>query len=227
MQEFLYYAGEFMSEHSLITAFFTCIMPWIALASIVALCCKTPRVGGLASAAILVYVVFLLFVGAYAVFVPDDYRPPVQSRSVATTRPAVTARPTSTPRATTAPLSFDPQRYFGHVNVKRHYENNHPETYRYIYKYAENPEAYLYTYDGIWGDLQDYIGDGIPFDTLTPYEQSLVDYPEPGAYIWVVSGRSTYHNTPDCFTLLRSTEVERYAYSSHVYYNPCSKCVGD
>lgn len=107
------------------------------------------------------------------------------------------------------------------------YDREYPATWAYICKNADDPYEYVEYYDSVWGDLQRYHGDGVPFDTLTSYEQSLVHYPEKGSYIYFASKTSkTYHSTAKCYTLLKSNVVSRLATISS-RFEPCSKCVGE
>lgn len=150
---------------------------------------------------------------------------PVIRSDVAIVTPTSTPRPTATPRRTAAPA---PMRTSSAASpLSFYYQMNYPMTWGYISKYSSAPESYLQTYDRIWGDLQRYHGDGIPFDTLSRYEQSLVNYPGIGSYIYFANASSReYHSTVYCYTLLRSNPVQRSSrYASQ--YNPCSKCVGD
>lgn len=134
--------------------------------------------------------------------------------------------PVSTSRTTTA--SPVPQSStYSRSNLANYYRNEFPQVWGWIVKYADDPYSYIIFYDRIWGDLQEYHGDGMPFHTLTYYEQSLVHYPARGQYIWMASGSTTYHNTPDCYTLLRSKQIIRYPYAARIHYYPCSKCVGE
>lgn len=113
------------------------------------------------------------------------------------------------------------------ASVADYYKETYPATWAYISKYAQYPSTYVILYDRFWGDLQQYHGDGIPFDTLSGYEQSLIHYPTKGAQIYFATSTSTtYHATGACYTLLRSDPITRS--SSLAYkYSPCSKCVGD
>lgn len=108
-----------------------------------------------------------------------------------------------------------------------YYSVFYPMTWGYFEINTEDPFAYSLFYQAIWGDLQEYRGDGIPFDTLSRYEKSLVDYPTIGAYIYFSSASSNvYHSTNYCFTLLKSTPIRRAAQYRYMY-TPCSKCVGE
>lgn len=101
-------------------------------------------------------------------------------------------------------------------------------TWGYISKNADYPSSYVITYDRIWGDLQRYRGDGIPFDTLTRYEMSLVNYPAIGSKVYFSSATSrTYHSTLSCYTLLKSSSPVYRSSSTRYQYEPCSKCVGE
>lgn len=110
--------------------------------------------------------------------------------------------------------------------VAERYQEEYPSTWAYISKYSDDPYDYVVYYDIIWGDLQKYHGDGIFFDTLSKYEQSLVDYPTVDEYICRVQGSNTYHSTASCYTLLRSDVITLSSKYSYLY-EPCSKCVGE
>lgn len=111
-------------------------------------------------------------------------------------------------------------------SILQYYQHNYPQTWGYISKYADDPFNYLQYYHSVWGRLQVYHGDGIPFGTLTAFEQRLVSYPPIKSYIYLATGQTTYHSTPDCYTLLRSdVYAEPSKYFS--FYEPCSKCVGE
>ena len=115
-----------------------------------------------------------------------------------------------------------------HSDIASYYQRNYPAVWGYIKKNASDPYSYIEFYHQVWGDLQEYTGDGINFDTLTWYEQSLVNYPDIGSFIYFANPDSKeYHSTSKCYTLLKSyptsSKSSAYAYK----YNPCSKCVGD
>lgn len=114
------------------------------------------------------------------------------------------------------------------AEIVAYYQKNYPMVWGYIKKNASDPYSYIEFYHQVWGDLQEYTGDGINFDTLTWYEQSLVNYPDIGSFIYFANPDSKeYHSTNKCYTLLKSyptsSKSSAYAYK----YNPCSKCVGD
>ena len=112
-------------------------------------------------------------------------------------------------------------------SIKRFYQENYPMVWGYIQKNADDPDEYIKYYNQVWGDLQRYTGDGINFDTLTRYEQSLVNYPPIGSWVYFASSKSNeYHSTSMFYTLLKSSPVFRPSSQRHNYY-PCSKCVGD
>lgn len=112
-------------------------------------------------------------------------------------------------------------------DVASYYQRKYPMVWGYIKKNSSSPYEYIEYYHQVWGRLQAYTGDGINFDTLTRYEQSLVNYPYVGKYIYFANAKTKeYHSTYKCYTLLKSNPVSRDA--SYAYmYNPCSKCVGD
>lgn len=115
---------------------------------------------------------------------------------------------------------------YSRTKIAERYERNYPMTWAYISEHSDEPYDYIVYYDKVWGDLQKYNGDGIVFDTLSPYEQSKVHYPDIGQYIYYTSGSHTYHSTTLCYSLLRSDPFRcssKYAY----LYEPCSKCVGE
>jgi hypothetical protein len=108
------------------------------------------------------------------------------------------------------------------------FKNNYPMVWGYIQKNAEYPNTYLSTYMNIWGKLQKYHGDGIPFDTLNTYEQTLVNFPEIGPNIYFANNKTkTYHSSKDCYALLASNIVVVKKTENLKEYDPCSKCVGD
>lgn len=112
-------------------------------------------------------------------------------------------------------------------DAAEYYQENYPMVWGYIKKNSSSPYEYIKYYHQVWGNLQKHTGDGINFDTLTRYEQSLVNYPSVGRYIYFANAKTKeYHSTYKCYTLLKSNPVSRDA--SYAYmYNPCSKCVGD
>lgn len=119
------------------------------------------------------------------------------------------------------------QLYSSLYSTASYYQDNYPMTWGYINKNADDPYEYIEFYDDVWGDMQKYTGDGINFDTLTRYEQSLVNYPRIGSYVYFASSSSKeYHSTKQCYSLLKSNPVSRPS-SQRYKYNPCSKCVGD
>lgn len=129
--------------------------------------------------------------------------------------------------------SFDSSLYDEYAFLQRatstaeYYKENYPMTWGYINKNADDPYTYVEFYDNVWGDMQKYTGDGINFDTLTRYEQSLVNYPAIGSYVYFSSTKSReYHSTDKCYSLLKSNPISRPA-SHRRNYDPCSKCVGD
>lgn len=113
------------------------------------------------------------------------------------------------------------------AEIAAYYQDYYPMVWGYIKKNADSPYDYIEFYDSVWGDLQEYTGDGINFDTLTRYEQSLVNYPRIGSRVYFSSSTSKeYHSTNMCYSLLKSNPISRPA-SQRYSYNPCSKCVGD
>lgn len=108
------------------------------------------------------------------------------------------------------------------------FKTHYPMVWGYIQKNAEYPNTYLATYMNIWGKLQKYHGDGIPFDTLNSYEQTLVNYPKIGSFIYFANIKSsTYHSTKECYELLKSENVVARKAEKLTEFDPCSKCVGD
>lgn len=151
-----------------------------------------------------------LYVALFDVDLYDD-------RTSASTSPSSVANERST---------STPKRNDNGVSIAAYYQRYYPVSWAYLFKYADNPYDYVVYYDDVWGDLQKYHGDGISFATLTPYEQSLVNYPTIGSNIYFARGGTTYHSTYLCYTLLRSQVSVRPARYSYMY-EPCSKCVGE
>ena len=224
--DFFYYAGKFLSDHLLIGLFFMYVMPGILLVAALMSPFKTRRGYFFSNIALISYVLFLIICCANEWLISDDYRPPVRSSIVSTPRPTTPPSHTSVPRRTATPT---PKRTTTTTtDLVRYYQVNFPQTWGYISKNADSPGTYLRTYDRIWGDLQRYRGDGIPFNTLTRYEQSLVHYPAIGNVVYVASSSSsTYHSTRDCYTLLKSSSVSAKPLSYMRQSGPCSKCVGE
>lgn len=139
-----------------------------------------------------------------------------------TARSYVTASPAPSAASTNAPTNAS-----SGMTVAAYYIINYPMVWGYISKYADDPISYVSTYHKIWGNLHMHMGDGIPFDTLTSYEMSLVNYPAIGSFVYLAgSNPTTYHSTPKCFTLLRSDRVTYTGSYNRYRYEPCSKCVG-
>lgn len=108
------------------------------------------------------------------------------------------------------------------------FKQDYPMVWGYIQKNTEYPNTYLTTYMEIWGKLQKYHGDGIPFDTLNSYEQTLVNYPKIGSFIYFANSKTTtYHSIQECYELLKSENVVARKTEKLKDYEPCSKCVGD
>lgn len=164
----------------------------------------------------------LLAVSALGVIrlLPSHTFRPASSRSP-TSSPRITVRPTSTPTA-------QPSRNANsQAELLNYYQLHYPMVWGYIRKNADDPFNYLQFYDFVWGDLQEYCGDGVHFETLSRYEQSLVNYPSIGSYIYFAFATSReYHSTDQCYTLLKATPIARPA-TQRYNYSPCSKCVGD
>lgn len=166
------------------------------------------------------FLAFAVVVGiAVCFFAPSDNKNSPQQ----TTKSAYATIP---PYKTAAPTSSTKSAPTNSATLITYYKMNFPMTWGYISKYADSPANYIVYYHNVWGDLQKYHGDGIPFDTLSRYEQSLVNYPPIGLYIYFAKGSNTYHSTRDCYTLLRSETSFRGAKSAYMY-EPCSKCVGE
>ena len=135
--------------------------------------------------------------------------------------------PPKSPRITLAPISTATSTPKPTSSLADYYKSTYPMTWGYILKNSTSPYTYIYTYDNIWGDLQRYHGDGILFSTLSPYEQSLVNYPAIANSVYFSSSTSsTYHSIPYCYTLLGSQLTTRSAQYRN-QYSPCSKCVGE
>ena len=147
----------------------------------------------------------------------------------ATQKPRATATPK--PRATATPKPKAPAKTYKPSyadDIAGYYQRNYPATWGYIKKNSSNPYLYVKIYDGIWGALQAYHRDGIPFSTLTKYEMSLIYYPNIGSRIYFSDANSrTYHSTLNCYTLLKSSSPVYRSSSTRYQYEPCSKCVGE
>lgn len=169
-------------------------------------------------AALVMLLTIIMLVVYTVVFDVDVYEDP---KDTPTHSNATSAR-----RVTTA-ATATPARNYDDNSVPLYYQRYYPTTWGYIKKYSSDPYTYVKIYDLVWGDLQECHGDGIIFDTLSWYEQTLVHYPGVDDYIYLASYNGTeYHSMPVCYTLLRSSPVSvqsKYAYK----YDPCSKCVGD
>lgn len=85
-------------------------------------------------------------------------------------------------------------------------------------------------FESTWGDLTDSNGGELVWDTLTPYQQSLVNYPEfdSNNVYWTPKG-SNYHAVDWCYTLSRSSSILNGSLNEalNLGYGPCSKCVGE
>lgn len=115
------------------------------------------------------------------------------------------------------------------TNNAKYYKKNYPMTWGFINKNYQYPDVYVDYYDRVWGKLQSFHGDGIVFDTLNSYEQSLVEYPSIKTFVYFANEKTDeYHSTTMCYTLLKSqkTIITR-NYGCIGDYDPCSKCVGD
>lgn len=170
---------------------------------------------------VVAFVSLALYIFLFDVDLYDDTKTNgYTSNSMSTSRPATTATTRTTAQPTKKSTTTST------TNWATYYKANYPMTWGYISKYADDPTTYVQFYQKVWGDLQKYHGDGIPFETLTRYEQSLVHYPSIGQYIYFAVGERTYHSTRDCYTLLRSETSLRMAKYAYLY-DPCSKCVGE
>lgn len=110
-------------------------------------------------------------------------------------------------------------------NIPVLYHAKYPKTWRYLQNQSKDPENYVFYYHYIWGRLQEHHGDGIIYGTLTDEEQSLVDYPSVGEFVYLSSEKSkSYHSTPECYSLLRSTPIKADAIHA-IVRERCTKCV--
>lgn len=129
--------------------------------------------------------------------------------------------------AETLHISQTETSYQNNERIAAYYQNNYPMVWGYIRRNAEDPYEYIGYYHDVWGDLQRYTGDGINFDTLGKYEQSLVNYPSIGMYVYFSTAKSrTYHSTRMCYALLKTDPITRPSHQ-RFSYSPCSKCVGE
>lgn len=105
------------------------------------------------------------------------------------------------------------------------YRSQYPATWSYINRNAEHAESYIYYYHFVWGELQAKHGDGIIYGSLSEDEQALVNYPPVGKTVFISAVNSkTYHSTPDCYALLKSTPIEVDAIHT-IVRKRCTKCV--
>lgn len=110
-------------------------------------------------------------------------------------------------------------------DLHKFYSTHYPTTWNHIKTHALNEYSYLNYYHFIWGNLQINHGDGFVHGELTEEQRALVNYPQPGKYIYVSSLDSPhYHNTSNCYALLRCHPIECNR-SCADRYIPCTKCV--
>lgn len=110
-------------------------------------------------------------------------------------------------------------------DLHKFYSSHYPTTWNYIKTHALNEYSYLNYYHYVWGNLQINHGDGLVHGSLTEEQRALVNYPQPGKYIYLSSLDSPhYHNTSNCYALLRYHPIECNR-SCADRYAPCTKCV--
>lgn len=82
-------------------------------------------------------------------------------------------------------------------------------------------------FESVWGALLEKNNGELIYDTLTPEQQDLVNYPylDTDCVYWTVDGMS-YHSVRWCYTLDRSVNVFSSSIDSVINREPCSKCVG-
>ena len=94
----------------------------------------------------------------------------------------------------------------------------------------EEVVSYGTDYESTWGDLIEANGGELVWDTLTPEQQVLVNYPEfdESNVYWVPEGKS-FHAVDWCYTLSRSKTILSGTYDEAISNDlePCSKCVGE
>lgn len=221
MQELIYHACVFLSEHLVLQLFLMYVLPFFVFFAIVSSPFKT-RIGEFfATVTVLAYILFILLSLSAKYLMPSDYVPPDRANSVSTMNSGIDSSASITDPD---PIdAYDPEIYWA-----TYYSIFYPKTWAFIDKYADDPFEYAYFYHTHWGELQEQRGDGIPFNTLTPQEMALVNYPPIGDFIYVVKPTSdTYHSTEDCYTLLRSGDLITLRSWYRTQYEPCSKCVGE
>lgn len=105
------------------------------------------------------------------------------------------------------------------------YRSHYPATWAYINHNTKDAESYIYYYHFVWGDLQAKHGDGIIYGSLSEDEQALVNYPPVCKTVYISAVNSkTYHSTPKCYALLKSTPIEVDVIHT-IVRKRCTKCV--
>lgn len=99
------------------------------------------------------------------------------------------------------------------------------------YEYQERSySTYGTDFESTWGNLIAANGGELVYDTLTPEQQALVNYPylDKESVYFVPTG-SNYHSVDWCYTLENSKEIINCTLQDALNkrLNPCSKCVGE
>ena len=85
-------------------------------------------------------------------------------------------------------------------------------------------------FESTWGDLIDANGGELVYDTLTPEQQALVNYPYFNKEnVYFVPNGSNYHSVDWCYTLEKSREIINCTLQDALNkkLDPCSKCIGE
>lgn len=106
------------------------------------------------------------------------------------------------------------------------------EEWYYDNEYNEmviNPACHSnFTEERYWDKLFIFSG-GIPWNTLTPLQKSLIDYPTIDENkVYFVENGSSYHSTFNCYTLSKSKIIYYTSLKNAknlMDLSPCSKCI--
>ena len=95
---------------------------------------------------------------------------------------------------------------------------------------SENFEHVIYGYDfeSTWGDLIDANGGELVYETLTPEQQALVNYPYfDKENVYFIPNGNNYHSVDWCYTLENSEKILNCTLQDALNkrLNPCSKCI--
>lgn len=99
------------------------------------------------------------------------------------------------------------------------------------YEYQETrSQIYGTNFESTWGDLIDANGGELVYETLTPEQQALVNYPYlDKESVYFVPNGSNYHSVDWCYTLKQSDNIITCTLQDALNkrLDPCSKCVGE